>query len=194
MASYPKDRFDELPEDLERVGAHRSPKKKGGGWIGFAWAALATIVLIFGGGFVLTRYLGVDLGLASIFPEPVVETPTPSATPTATPLTDPTTIAPDRVLVINVLNGTPIVGLQGTVADNLRAQGWTIKSALPSSAKDVEHTFVYYSSEADEDVARGLAIAIGIGEIKLISPETFPTAQVTIVLGADFTTPTPTAG
>src|SRR5689334_16419557 len=107
MASYPKDRFDELPEDLERVGAHRSPKKKGGGWIGFAWAALATIVLIFGGGFVLTRYMGVDLGLSSIFPEPVAETPTPTPTPTADPLTDPTTIAPDRVLVINVLNGTP---------------------------------------------------------------------------------------
>ncbi|CAN5571888.1 hypothetical protein BH10ACT7_BH10ACT7_31180 [soil metagenome] len=194
MASYPKDRFDELPEDLVRVGAHRTPKKKGRGWIAFAWAALATFALIFGGTFVMTRFFDIDMGL-SIFEPPAAPTPTPTPTPTADPITDPSTIDPARVLRIEVLNGTPIVGLQTTIADALRTEGWTIASALPSSAKDVNKTFVYYTDEADEDVARGLAIALGVGEIKLVSPETFPTAQITIVIGADYPVPTaPPAG
>ena len=33
-------------DDLQRVGAHRAPKKRGGGWIGFGWAVLATGVLV----------------------------------------------------------------------------------------------------------------------------------------------------
>ncbi|MFF1875752.1 hypothetical protein, partial [Kitasatospora herbaricolor] len=43
---YPKDRFDTIPEDLHRVGAHRAPRARGRGWIGVGWAALATVVLV----------------------------------------------------------------------------------------------------------------------------------------------------
>jgi len=71
MASYPKDRFDQLPEDLQRIGAHRGPAKKGRGWIGFAWALLATGVLIFGGLFAIGKVLGIDLGI-SIFAPSIV--------------------------------------------------------------------------------------------------------------------------
>ena len=82
MAAHPKDRFDQLPEDLKRIGAHRGPKKKGGGWVGFAWALLATGVLIFGGLWGLSNIVGVDVGLPIFEPAP---TPTPSPTPTPTP-------------------------------------------------------------------------------------------------------------
>lgn len=192
MAAYPKDRFDDLPEGVVRVGAHRTPKKRGRGWIAFAWAALATFALIFGGTFVMTRFFGIDMGL-SIFEPPAAPTPTPTPTPTADPITDPSTIDPARVIRIEILNGTPIVGLQATIAESLRAEGWAIASAVPSSAKDVAKTFVYYTNPDDEDVARGLAIALGTGEIKLVTPETFPTAQITIVIGADYPVPTPAA-
>jgi hypothetical protein len=89
MASYPKDRFDDLPEDLVRVGAHRAPRKKGGGWIGFAWAALATLVLTVGGLFVLSV---IDPGVRFEIPGlPVAEqtsaAPEDESTPTAIPLT-----------------------------------------------------------------------------------------------------------
>ena len=38
MAEQPRDRFDDIPSGVDRVGAHRSPRKPGRGWIGFAWA------------------------------------------------------------------------------------------------------------------------------------------------------------
>jgi hypothetical protein len=192
MASYPKDQFDKLPEDLRRIGAHRAPKKGGRGWIGFAWAVLATGVLVFGGLFALSEFLGVDIGLP-IFAAEETPTPTPTPTPTAEPVADPTTIDPARAITVTILNGTPTVGLEGTVAASLTAAAWPIKSAGLASEKDIDETFVYYSDPLNEDVARGLAIALGVGKIRLISPDIFPATPITIVLGTDYPVPTPAA-
>jgi hypothetical protein len=49
---------------------------------------------------------------------------------------------------------------------------------------DVELTIVYYSNPADEDIARGLVLALGIGEIR--ESTAFFGAPVTIVLGTDY--------
>ena len=190
MASYPKDRFDQLPEDLQRIGAHRGPAKKGRGWIGFAWALLATGVLIFGGLFTIGKVLGIDLGI-SIFAPAATPTPTPTPTPTMDPILDPTTI--DQVargIKIDVLNGTPIVDLENTVGDKLSAAGWRTGAFTVASDKTQETTVVYYSDPLNEDVARGVVVAIGIGEIRLVTPETFPGASITVVLGADYPVPT----
>ena len=46
MAKQLHDRFDNLPEGLLRIGAHRAAAKRGRGWIAFAWAALATGILV----------------------------------------------------------------------------------------------------------------------------------------------------
>ena len=190
MASYPKDRFDQLPEDLQRIGAHRGPAKKGRGWIGFAWALLATGVLIFGGLFALGKVLGIDLGI-SIFAPAATPTPTPTPTPTMDPILDPTTI--DQVargIKIDVLNGTPIVDLENTVGDKLAAAGWRMGAFTVASHKTQEATFVYYSDPLNEDVARGVVVAMGIGEIRKVTPETFPGASITVVLGSDYPVPT----
>ncbi|WP_010203552.1 LytR C-terminal domain-containing protein [Salinibacterium sp. PAMC 21357] len=185
MASYPKDRFDEAPDDIERIGAHRGPKRRGRGWIGFAWALLATGVLVFGGLFALSQYLGDDLGIP-IFatPEEPVEAPAPVET--VAPVTDPAAIDPARALTVDVLNGTPETGAQTSVFDELTAAGWPMGSAAPASARDIEDTYIYYSNVADEDVASGLAAALGIGEIRLVEPDVFPAAQLTIVIGSDY--------
>lgn len=192
MASYPKDRFDQLPADLARVGAHRAPRRRGRGWIGFAWAALATGVLVFGGLFGISRYFDIDLGIGLL---PVAETPTPTPTPTPTmdPL-EPGALDPARNITITVLNGTPLVGLQNTVGNELAALGWPVLTMATASADDVEKTYVYYSDPLNEDVARGLVVSLGKGDIRLVSPETFPGAPITIVLGADDESPdeTPT--
>ena len=56
MANFRTDQFDNLPEDVDRIGAHRGPKVKGRGWITFAWAILATAVLVVGGLYVLSIF------------------------------------------------------------------------------------------------------------------------------------------
>jgi hypothetical protein len=186
MASYPKDRFDELPEDLKRVGAHRGPKKKGRGWIAFAWALLATGVLIFVGLYGLSKYVGIDVGLPIFQAEETTAPPTPSSTPTMDPVLDPATIDPARGIRTTILNGTASPGLQDTVGDALAGAGWAIDSRTNASQNDVEKTTVYYSDPLNEDVARGLVVAMGVGEIRLVSPDVYPGTPLTIVLGADY--------
>jgi hypothetical protein len=187
MASYPKDRFDDLPEDLVRVGAHRAPKKRGGGWIAFAWAALATGVLVVGGLYGLSRIdssISFDLpGIAEATEEPT--TPTPIATPTAEPLTDPAAIDPARAITITVLNGTPVPGTLAAAADALAAAGWPVGGRAAADATDIETTIVYYSNPLDEDIARGLVGALGVGDVR--ESTAFLGAPITIVLGADYT-------
>jgi hypothetical protein len=185
MASHPHDRFDELPEDLRRIGAHRGPRKKGGGWIMFAWALLATGVLIFGGLWGLSRFVGVDVGLP-IFQPQAEPTPTPSSTPTAEPVLDPTAIDPARAIDITVLNGTAAAGLENTVSDALVAVGWVVEGRAPAGQKDIQKTVVYYSDVANEDVARGVVVSLGVGDIRLVAPDIFPTSVLTVVLGVDY--------
>ena len=186
MASYPKDRFDDLPKDLVRVGAHRAPKKRGGGWIGFAWAALATLVLVVGGFYVVTLIdPSVRFEIPGVQPsDSASAAPEDDSTPTALPLTDPLTIDPARQISITVLNGTPTVGEQQAVGDKLTALGWPVGSAATASTSDIKETLVYYSNPADEEIARGLVSVLGVGDVR--ESNAFLGAPVTIVLGADY--------
>ena len=191
MANFPKDRFDDLPDDLARVGAHRGPSRRGRGWIGFAWAVLGIGVLVFAGLFGISKFLDIDLGIG-FFPTAVTPTPTPTPTPTATPLTDPATLDPNRAITITVLNGTPTVGLENTVGAALATGGWPIGTMATTATSDIEDTYVYYSDPLNEDVARGLSIALGVGGIRLVDPGTVSGAPITIVLGADYVEATAT--
>ena len=191
MAAYPQDRFDQLPDDLKRIGAHRGPRKKGGGWIGFAWALLATGVLIFGGLWGLSKFVGVDVGLP-IFQAAPTPTPTPTATPTADPVLDPTTIDPARKISVTVLNGTAVVGLEDTVGAALTSVGWSVNGMATAGEKDVAKTVVYYSDPANEDVARGVVVTLGKGEIRLVAADVFPASPLTAVIGLDYPGANPT--
>src|SRR5690606_15890404 len=91
MAKFPEDRFDSVPVDSQRVGAHRAPEKKGRGWIGFGWAVLATAALTvagLGGVAAIDSSINFDL---PFFGSEAEETPTPTPTPTpdAPPQLDP---------------------------------------------------------------------------------------------------------
>ncbi|TXK19352.1 LytR C-terminal domain-containing protein [Homoserinibacter sp. GY 40078] len=188
MAAFPRDQFDEIPRDIDRVGAHRAPGKPGRGWVAFAWAALATGVLVVVGLFALAA-------LDSRFELPVFAPETPSATPsetiveTADPVTDPSTLddALRDGLTIAVLNATGTEGLSNVAGDQIADAGWPNPSRAAADVTDDTETIVYYSSEEYEGVARGIMELIGAADVSL--SDAFPATVVTVVLGSDYEPP-----
>lgn len=188
MPTFPADRFDDVPEDLVRVGAHRSPPTRGRGWIRFAWAALATGLLVVAGLFLLSRINpSFELDLPNFGPG---STPTPSSTPTeeeVTPITDPATVPAELGLSISVFNGTETGGLQNTAADQIEAAGWPNPARANATDRTEDSTVIYYRSTDFEGIALGLAELLGVGD--LVLSDAFPGAPVTIVLGTDYVPP-----
>jgi hypothetical protein len=195
MAKHPRDRFDEVPDDLQRVGAHRAEARRGRGWIVFAWAALATGVLV-GAGVV---YLGVaNDSFQFVAPtsdetsQAGSESPDDGGTdgsdaPTTPAETvapaDPASVDPD-VTTITVLNGTDTSGLAGQASLALAETGWTV-AGQGNADGTVAVTVVYYADAADEAVARGVARDLGTTTVEL--SDAFPDSSVTAVLGDDYT-------
>lgn len=187
MPTFPKDQFDDLPDDLYRVGAHRAARRKGQGWITLAWAALAVVVLTGLGLFGLSRLsdsVSIDLpGFPGEAQPPAATAPEPE--PTAEPVTDPSTLA--DTVSITVLNGTTRSGLANAVGDTLEQDGWPVGSRTNTAEPDVETSTIYYSTAENEGAARGVALALGITDVVL--SDAFPGAAVTVVLGADYEAP-----
>ncbi|HMH58449.1 MAG TPA: LytR C-terminal domain-containing protein [Galbitalea sp.] len=183
MANFRTDQFDNLPENIDRIGAHRGPKVRGRGWITFAWAILATAVLVVGGLYVLSIFnTSIKFGLGPA----ASAAPTTSSTPVPviTPIEDPSSIA-SRNITVTVLNGTDIVGLDKKAAAKLTAKGWNVIATAPSTATNLKTSTVYYSAAADEDVAEGIQSQLGAQDIQFSSA--FPGSSITVVVGSDFT-------
>lgn len=186
MANFPQDQFDRVPAELKRVGAHRAPGKRGRGAIRFAWAALATGLLVIAGLYGLSR---VDPNVSFELPsfgggEEPVSSPAPT-TSTVPPVTDPATVPPELNLSISVLNGSAVSGLQNTAGDAIQAAGWPNPARNAAATQDVETTTVYYASVEYEGIARGLLQLLGVqGSVQLT--DNYPGAPVTIVLGGDY--------
>lgn len=151
----PKDRFDDLPADHGRVGAHRAENPRLRGGVVLLWSAVATIVLVTLGVFGTM----ITTGRITLFPEPV-------ATATTIPAVDAVI---DTSYTVYVINATPQSGLAGTVANQVIAAGWTSEMVYPteSESEDFETTTVYFATPADEGAARGLAQAIGGAAVEL---------------------------
>jgi hypothetical protein len=186
MATYPKDQFDDLPEDLSRVGAHRGPVKRGGGWITFAWAALATGLLVVGGLYAVSL-TNTDI---NIFPKPEaapVASATPTVIPTAEPLTDPDvirTLKKDRGITTTIINATATSNLEKTARTALKADKWPVTAVASADATNITETIIYYREAADEDVARGMLLTLGVGDV--VQSTAYEGAPITIVLGSDY--------
>lgn len=181
--TFPKDRFDDVPSDVQRVGAHRSPHRRGRGWIGFAWAVLATLVLVGLGAIAIFSINGtLENGLLPFSGTPS-QTPTSTPTPSVTPTVDPS-------LTVVVLNGTPTQGLAGEVSTALQSQGWTVADPANASQQDIANTVVYYSGPQHEAAALGLmeALKAQAPEVTIQLTDNFVAtgAELTVVVGTDY--------
>jgi hypothetical protein len=190
MASSPLDRFDDIPNDLRRVGAHRAPARRGRGWVNFAWAALATGVLIIGGLYGLSRVnpaISFEIPvLAGDGAEPGVTT-TPQ--PEATPLTDPALVDPALKLTISVFNASPTDDQQDAAAAQIALAGWPEPAGAVAATRDQETTVIYYNGAQYEPIALGLAQLLGIDPENTVNSDAYLGAWVTVVLGADYVPP-----
>lgn len=178
------DPYDDIPVGLTRRGAHRAPVSARNSLIKLAWAALATgflVTLGLGGLVVMSDSVSLK-DFTTIFAGPTTA-PTQAPRPTAAPTVDPS-------LLVNVLNATATSGLATTVATTLAEAGWQVGSKTNASSQ-VANTVVYYGSPNLEGAARGVLQSLGVGTIELTDAYIDTSAQLTVVLGADFLTPAP---
>ncbi len=181
MASFPRDRFDDIPPGIRRVGAHRAPRRRGRGWLAFACAVLATVVLVIAGVVALSV---IDSSFRLPFSSGSA-TPTPTPTPTASPVTDPSTVDPSLGLSITVLNASPDDALDDVARDRLAGAGWPVGATGEAAQRDVKTTTVYYNDPQFEGIARGVLLALGgVGNVRY--SQAYVGAPVTVVLGADY--------
>jgi len=173
---YPKDRFDSIPNDLRRIGAHRTPRPRGRGWIGFGWAVLATVILIGLGVFGLSLVNG-SISFKGVTPS-LSSTPTPTPTPTIVPTVDPN-------LSVFVLNGTSTSGLANLVGDKLVAAGWKVDSRANASDTDLAKTIVYYSDPKNQAAALGVAQSLPGATVAETQDYVATGADLTVVVGSD---------
>lgn len=175
--SYPRDRFDEIPADLKRVGAHRAPPRRGSGWVRFAWAVGTVLVLVALG--VTALFIGsgrIDLSSwPGTQPSPVVS---------ASPAVVEAQIDPE--LSVTVLNGTGIDGLADQVGERLAETGWSVGTRNYARDREIQETVVYYADTADLGAALALAREVGDAPTALSPGIAESGAQLMVVIGADF--------
>lgn len=191
-STYPRDRFDELPADGGRVGAHRAENPRMRGWVVFLWAVLATIVLVAVGIFGTL----IASGRVVLFPTPE---PTPTPIETVAPVVDTS-------YSVIVLNATPETGLATQLRDQIIAAGWAADSvnAGQAGSTDFAETTVYYAYPEDEAAARGLAETVlggaQVAQSDVYQPQDDPntgdidesqTKQLVVVIGLDRTSSPP---
>ncbi|WP_182046168.1 LytR C-terminal domain-containing protein [Curtobacterium sp. ME26] len=191
---FPRDRFDDAT-DGPRVGAHRGARRRGRGWIAFAWAALATGVLVLVGVLVLALLNGSTSfpGVAS-----PSSTPSASASASAAPSGEPSasssssasqapsaaTSADQGSTSVVVLNGTTTTGLAARGSTALTSAGWRVTSTGDAGTTGATGSVVYYQQADQQAVAQGIANALGITAVQ--QSAAFPNADVSVVLGADY--------
>ncbi|MBT1583990.1 LytR C-terminal domain-containing protein [Curtobacterium flaccumfaciens] len=196
---FPRDRFDDVA-DGPRVGAHRGAQRRGRGWIVFAWAALATGVLVGIGVLSLAvlngsySFNGSDSPSASASASATAKpsaTSKPSASSSAgsgsagADSAAAATPAQQGTTTVVVLNGTTTTGLASRASAALTGAGWRVASTGDAGTTGSTSTIVYYQQASQAAVAQGIAKQLGVTAVQ--QSAAFPNADVSVVLGADYT-------
>lgn len=198
MTRFPHDRFDDVT-DGPRVGAHRGVHRRGRGWIAFAWAALATGVLVGIGVLVLAllngSYSFTGGGSSSSPSSSASSSVTSSASPSAGgsdagagagDASSPAAAAPadQGTTTVVVLNGTTTSGLAANASTKLTTAGWKVTSTGDAGTTGSTATIVYYQQASQAALAQGIAKSLGVTAVQ--QSAAFPNADVSVVLGADY--------
>lgn len=173
-----RDRFDDIPADHSRVGAHRAENPRTRVGLLLLWSVVGAIVLFLAG--VLAMLIITDR--ISLFgsdePGPVVSTSAPAA-------------AVDTSYSVLVLNAAGDPARTDPVKAEVIAAGWAPEAITTTNAEqsDFPTSTVYYATPEDEKAARGLAAALGITSV-VESSAYEPTGQdgvkqLTVVIGVD---------
>jgi len=196
---FPRDRFDDVA-DGPRVGAHRGAQRRGRGWIVFAWAALATGVLVGVAVLALAVLNGSYSFNGSDSPSTSTST-SATAKPSATSKPSASssagsgsagadsaaaaTPAQQGTTTVVVLNGTTTTGLASRASAALTGAGWQVASTGDAGTTGSTSTIVYYQQASQAAVAQGIAKQLGVTAVQ--QSAAFPNADVSVVLGADYT-------
>lgn len=194
MTRFPHDRFDDVT-DGPRVGAHRGMHRRGRGWVAFAWAALATGVLVGIGVLVLAL-----LNSSFSFTDDSSSAPSASASSSASsssssaPSDGSSSSSSSEAAAASpsdqgsttlvVLNGTSTPGLAASGTSKLTAAGWKVTSSGNAGSTGTASTIVYYQQESQAALAKGIAQSLGVTAVE--QSAAFPNADISVVLGADF--------
>lgn len=173
--SYARDRFDDVPRDRNRVGAHRAENPRLRMGVVLLWAALAAVLLF---------VVGV-VGMLALQQRQSAPAPQSSSDIAQTAGNVDTTYT---VLVLNA-SGDDTRG--GEIEQKLRDAGWAEGDILPVTADEqgFETTTVFYVDDADREAAVGLAQLVGAREVQ--QDGTYAEAQggekspLTVVIGVD---------
>lgn len=144
----------------------RTPSRKA--YVPSSWFIVASIIVCLGAAGWLGWLLvdgGSDLQATPSTPSsaPTVA-PTTAEPPPTTPTPTETTPPPvEREMAVSVLNNTPIRGLAGTFAENVRGAGWTVGS-VGNWRGSIPNNTVYYPTGA-EDQAKLLAEDVDIDRV-----------------------------
>ncbi|MCT9821096.1 LytR C-terminal domain-containing protein [Microbacterium sp. W1N] len=143
------DRFDDLPADSARVGAHRAENPRIRAGVVLVWTIVSIVVLVTAG--IVGTLLAT--GKIALAPSPAVSV---APSPNVDPVVDPS-------YPVLVLNATTRDGLAGQVREQLVGAGWAAGDVTAGEAgsQDFAHTTVYYSNDADQAAALGVAEVLG---------------------------------
>ena len=184
--TYPRDRFDDVSADADRIGVHRGENPRLRPGLIVLWSAVAAAVFIVAGIIgtlaVTGRFSGPEAG-------PTTAAPTPNVTPVI-----------DTSFDVLILNATGEAGQATRAKDAVVKAGWASDAVSPGEAGSTyPTTTVYYSDAADQAAAAGLAQVVGATSVVL--DDQYQTAtdakgkQLTVVLGTDLvasSSPSPT--
>jgi cytoskeletal protein RodZ len=197
MTRFPHDRFDDVT-DGPRVGAHRGMHRRGRGWIAFAWAALATGVLVGIGVLVLALLNGSYSFTGDSSPAPSSSASSSASSSSSSSSSSPSdgssssssseaaaaTPSDQGSTTLVVLNGTSTPGLAASGTSKLTAAGWKVTSSGNAGTTGTASTIVYYQQESQAALAKGIAQSLGVTAVE--QSAAFPNADISVVLGADF--------